>query len=127
MAYPTGSGSERIRTGAIHPQVADATAFKWDGTNPTVGDETYAVPTNHIITVLTISICEMSNATRTFQLLVSSGGVNINILYNTSVGTNQTYIWNNKMILHPADKLIIQGEASSSFTIQYTYIDQNWE
>ena len=69
MAYPTGSGSERIRTGAIHNQINADTSFKFDGTNPATGTQTYAVPANHIITILTIVFSDQSNSNKLFQLI----------------------------------------------------------
>ena len=57
MAYPIGSGSEILRRGAILAQAGgNTTALKWDGTSPTMGTDTYTVPTNHIITLLTIVV-----------------------------------------------------------------------
>ena len=54
MAYPSGSGTEVIRILNINSQSSDATSFRFDGTDPTVGTESYAVPTNVIITILNI-------------------------------------------------------------------------
>ena len=51
MAYPTGSGSEILRRGIISPQSNSATAFRFDGTSPTVGTASYTVPALHIITM----------------------------------------------------------------------------
>ena len=127
MTYPTGSGSEILRRGAIHNQVNADTSFKFDGTSPTTGTATYVVPTNHIITILNITFQDQSNSTKTFQLLVTSGGVNTNLLYNVSLAAYQTYVWNERIVLHPTDKLLLGGSASANFDVYYTYVDQNWE
>ena len=128
MAYPSGSGSEILRRGAIHNQVAVATSFKFDGTSPTTGTSSYVVPTNHIITMLNISICDMSNTSKTFRLYGIFGGSNVTITFvqNVPVAAYETYVWNEKLVLHPTDRLVFNGVTSSSFNLYYTYIDQDW-
>ena len=127
MAYPTGSGSEILRRGAIHNQVAVNTSFKFDGTSPTTGTSSYVVPTNHIITILNISFQDQSNSSKVFQLFVTLGGVVANLLFNVSLGPLQTYVWNDRIVLHPTDKLIVNSAASANIDVYYTYVDQNWE
>ena len=128
MAYPTGSGSEIIRRGAIHNQVAADTNFRFDGTSPTTGTSSYVVPTNHIITMLNISICDMSNTSKTFRLYGLFGGSNVGIIFlqNVPVAAYETYVWNERLVLHPTDRLVFNGVTSSSFNLYYTYIDQDW-
>ena len=124
MAYPSGSGSEILRRGAIHAQAGgNTTAFTWDGTSPTMGTDTYTVPTNHIITVLTIVITDQTNTTKWFNLWVND----ISFLKQQGVAPDSTYIWNDRFVLHPADKLYIDGQTSANFDVFYTYLDQNWE
>ena len=127
MAYPSGSGSERLQRGTIHNQTVSAdTSFRFDGGIAATGTSTYAVPANHIITVLKIIITEVSNAARTFQLIVIAGGVNMNLVYQQSVLAKDTFIWNEKIVLHPTDKLLLGSSASSNFDVHYTYVDQDW-
>ena len=124
MAYPSGSGSEILRRGAIHAQAGgNTTAFTWDGTSPTMGTDTYTVPTNHIITVLTIVITDQTNTAKYFNLWAND----ISFLKQQSVPADSTYIWNDRFVLHPADKLYIDGESGANFDVFYTYLDQNWE
>ena len=124
MAYPSGSGSEILRRGAIHAQAGgNTTAFTWDGTSPTMGTDTYTVPTNHIITVLTIVITDQTNTTKWFNLWAND----ISFLKQQNVSPDSTYIWNDRFVLHPADKLYIDGQTSANFDVFYTYLDQNWE
>jgi len=124
VAYPSGSGSEILRRGAIHAQAGgNTTAFTWDGTSPTMGTDTYTVPTNHIITVLTIVITDQTNTAKYFNLWAND----ISFLKQQSVPADSTYIWNDRFVLHPADKLYIDGESGANFDVFYTYLDQNWE
>ena len=76
MAYPTGSGSERLMRGGINAQSDTETAFKFDGTSPSTGTASYTVPTLHIITVLSIIVCEQGNAAETFNLYAGDGSSN---------------------------------------------------
>ena len=126
MAYPSGSGSERLQRGTIHNMVNADTAFRFDGGLTATGTSSYTVPANHIITVLKIIIAEVSNAARTFQLIVIAGGVNMNLVYQQSVSAKGTFIWNEKLVLHPTDKLLLGGSASANFDVHYTYVDQDW-
>jgi len=128
VAYPTGSGSEILRRGGIHNQANDITAFRWNGTHPTTGDETYAVPANHIITLLNFSVCEMADQNgKTFQLwIMVAGSTGINIVQDVAVNAKQTYVWDDRIVLHPGDILKIEATASSNFDIVYSYIDQDW-
>ena len=126
MAYPTGSGSERLQRGTIHNMVNTDTAFRFDGGLTATGTNTYAVPANHIITVLKIIICDMSNAPKIFQLIVIAGGVNMNLLYRQTVSAKGTFVWNEKIVLHPTDKLMLGGDSGANFDVTYTYVDQDW-
>ena len=127
MAYPTGSGSEILRRGIISPQSNSATAFRFDGTSPTVGTASYPVPALHIITMLSIILCEKSNATRTFTLYAHDGTTQANIIEAQSVGAYETFVFSDKFVLIGGDNLKINCSASSNFQINYMYIDQNWE
>ena len=126
MAYPTGSGSERLQRGTIHNMVNTDTAFRFDGGLTATGTNTYAVPANNIITVLKIIICDMSNAPKIFQLIVIAGGVNMNLLYRQTVSAKGTFVWNEKIVLHPTDKLMLGGDSGANFDVTYTYVDQDW-
>ena len=88
-----------------------------------MGTDTYTVPTNHIITVLTIVITDQTNTTKWFNLWAND----ISFLKQQNVSPDSTYIWNDRFVLHPADKLYIDGQTSANFDVFYTYLDQNWE
>ena len=127
MAYPTGSGTELIRRGMIDGLTNASSAFTFDGTHPTKGTDTATVATDHIITILSIIICEMSNTTgKEFTLTAYNGSADIILVKDAQVQPKQTYVWNDRIVLHPTHKLSIIGNASSEFDIHYTYIDQNY-
>ena len=126
MSYPTGSGSEILRRGVISPQTNVATAFRFDGTSPTVGTASYTVPALHIITMLNIILCEKSKALRNFTLYSHDGTTQANILEVQNVDAYQTFVFSDKFVLIGGDNLKINASASSNFQINYMYIDQDW-
>ena len=131
MAYPTGSGSERIHRGAIHNQVNTATAFRFDGGISATGTSSgsgYSVATNHIITIMSILFAEQSNASRTFDLYceVTTPSTGMNFLQQQPLAAYETFVWNEKIVLHPGDALKVIASASSNMDVWYTYIDQDW-
>ena len=127
MAYPTGSGSEILRRSAIHNQVDDATSFRFDGTGPTTGTETYAVPANHIITILNVTFSSQDTNINNFTFWVNLSGTEIKLLQNQTLPAFRTYAWKDKIVLHPTDKLIVNSIAGANMDVFYSYIDQNWE
>ena len=127
MAYPTGSGSEILRRGAIHNQVATTTSFRFDGTSPTTGTSSYAVPANHIITILNVTFSSQDTNINNFNFWVDIGGTEFKLLQNQTLPAFRTYAWKDKIVLHPTDKLIVNSIAGANMDVFYSYIDQNWE
>ena len=125
MSIPSGSGSEILYRGSISAQSTDATAFRWDKTNPTVGTETYVVPANHIITVISITICEVAAAAGEY-LTVNDGASDIHLLNAQSISASSTFVWNDKIVLVGGDKLIIDTTTAANLDVLYTFIDQDW-
>ena len=126
MAYPTGTGTEVLYRGTIHNQSTAETAFRWDKTIPTTGTSSYTVPALHIITVLSISICEVDGAAEIFDLLYNDAANNIYLLQNQALAANETFLWNDKFCLIGGDKLTIYTASSANVDILYTFIDQDW-
>ena len=127
MGYPTGSGSERLMRGTIHAQGSTESAFKFDGTHPATGTNSYAVPTNHIITLLNFQVCEMSGSHTTITALIAAGGENITLLTDQTLPADSTFVWNERIVLHPADKVrIVRASGGTNFDVYYSYIDQDW-
>ena len=122
---PSGGGTEVLRRGTIQAQNDTATSFKFDGTHPTKGTSTYAVPTYHVITMLSISVCCTTAQTdQNFNLWLSSPEVYI--LKDVLVVTNQTFVYNEKFVLTSGDILKFNCEGASDFDVYYSYIDQDF-
>jgi len=125
MAIPSGGGTGVLRRGTVHSQNDTATSFKFDGTHPTTGTSSYAVPTDHIITMLSITICCTTAVTdQNVTLWLSSP--EIFILRDVLITTNQTYVYNDRLVLTSGDILKINAEGSSAMDVYYSYIDQDW-
>ena len=126
MAYPSGTGTEFVYGGTMHAQSNDPTSFRWDTTLPTVGTETDAVPSLHVITVLTITFCEMGNAAETLTLYQNDGANWIYVFYAYTMAAYDTLTWNERFCLVPADKLIINCGGTTNIDVTYSFIDQDW-
>ena len=132
MAYPTGSGSERLMRGSIHAQGAAETAFKFDGTHPATGTNSgtgYTVATNHIITLLNFQVCEMSGSHTNFRIILKCqpSGTDMQLLDQQILPADSTFVWNEKIVLHPTDSVKInQTGGGTNFDVYYSYIDQDW-
>ena len=128
MAYPCGSGSERLMRVAMLSLSIAATAFKFDGTSPTVGTASYTVPTNHIITILSITWTELGVGTTNFVLYSDISSVEYKFLQSHYINEQDTYVWDDKIVLHPGDSLktYCPAQGSASMDVYYSYIDQDW-
>ena len=126
MAIPSGSGTEVLKRTTIHAQSTDPTAFRWDGSAPTVGDETYTVPLHHIITVLSIIFQEQADADETISLYMNDGSSTIQILQYQPIPAYGTFVWNDKFVLTAGDKLIFHLQSAGNVDALLSYIDQDW-
>ena len=126
MAIPSGSGTEVLKRTLIHAQSTDPTAFRWDGTAPTVGDETYTVPTNHIITVLSIIFNEQADAAETLSLYMNDGTNTHQILQYEPIPAYGTFVWDDKFVLTGGDKLIFHLQSAGNVDAILSYIDQDF-
>ena len=126
MAIPSGSGTEVLKRTTINNQSTDATAFRWDGTMATVGTETYTVPANHIITVLSIIMCEQTNTAESVHMYMYDGANNHQLLEGQALSAYSTFIWNDRFVLTGGDKLIVDLADAGSVDFVLSYIDQDW-
>ena len=126
MAIPSGSGTEVLKRTTIHAQSSTATSFRWDGTMATTGTSTYTVPSNHIITVLSIVFNEQGNAAEIIDLIVHDGTNNIYLLQYQTLPAYGTFVWNDRIVLTGGDKLIIKTDSAGNVDSICSYIDQDF-
>jgi hypothetical protein len=122
MAIPaSGDGQEVLRRGVITTQTSSNwTSFVFTGGSPTTGTNSYTVPANHIITMLSIIWCETNGTAATFHLNTGSGY----ILYSQDLAANGTFIWTERYVV-PAGGLL-QTLGGTDIDVWYSYLDQDW-
>ena len=135
MAIPTGSGTEVLKNTSILGFSGSGNgpwSVRWDGVTLDAENSTFAVPTNHIITVLNFSFCNTHETnTYPFSLIVRTQGSATDkfILHTVSVGSLETFVWNEKIVLNSGDKLLFDdptADGGDDADIMISYIDQDW-
>tara|TARA_B100000287_G_scaffold332661_1_gene317720 strand:- start:151 stop:549 length:399 start_codon:yes stop_codon:yes gene_type:complete len=131
MAIPSGGGTEVLRRGSIMTLTNSDQYFTFDGGHGGSTTATTDVPDHHIITIISILVCNVHDTNAgTFTLLWDKNdGTNGVILNKTSVPAAGTFVWNDKFILHPGDQLYCHQNAatnSADIDVWYSYIDQDW-
>ena len=129
MAYPTGSGSERLMRGTVQALTNTTTALLFNGSNgTTVNQETNEVPANHIITMVSMVFCNVHSSTAELKMYIECASPTdaIHLLSKQAIGVDSTFVWNDKFVLQGGDHLIVHLNASGNTDVQYSYIDQDW-
>ena len=130
MAIPSGSGSEVLNRHTVYAVGSyPATQIDWaqsDG-QTTVGNTsgTVSVPTDTIITILTVSACNTDTGNRNLDMYVTSTLGNIYLFHTQVVAPKQTFVWNDKFVLYPTDKLVVD-QSDENILWHITYIKQDW-
>jgi len=115
MAIPSGSGSETLKRGVFTE--TDTTEIKiLDGVNL------------HLYTVLSIVITETVGAAEQFSLWLdaSAAGTNYEIVSYQNLGANETFIFNDRLVLMNTDELLFKSFGTCNIDIVISYIDQDW-
>ena len=115
MAIPSGSGTEVLKRGTF--TVTDTTDTKiLDGV------------ANHIYTILSMTVCETAGAAETFDLYIDDdgGGTDYEILSDQALGANETFIYNDKLVLSGTDHLCMITASASNIDVTISFIDQDW-
>ena len=129
MAYPTGSGSERLQRGTVNGLNNNTTALLFNGANnTTVNQETNTVPANHIITLLTVSFTEIEGNNELLRMHVecSSPTDAIHLMRDQPIGAGATFVYNERVVLIGGDKLVLQMASDGIVDVHYSYLDQDW-
>ena len=122
MAIPSGSGTEVLKVAYMH-----------NLTNTVVTLITGVA--NHIYTVLSVSYCELgADATNGIELYIDagvndvagSGSQDIYILNEVNVGSRETFVFNDKIVLSGTDALKTRISTSANVDVVCSYIDQDF-
>jgi hypothetical protein len=114
MTIPTGGDTEVLKRAVF------------DGLSNTT-QTVITVGTNKIVTVLNIIINNQQTAICTLDIQLSPAGSGTHkYFYSTSgIGSLDTFIWNDRLVLHPADVLKVMS-SSTNFDVCLNYIEQDW-
>ena len=115
MAIPSGSGSEVLKVANI-AGVTNSENVLLNGV------------AKHIYSILSISVCETAGAAETFDLYIDDdgGGTDYEILSDQALGANETFIWNDRLVISGTDHLCMATASSANIDVVITYIDQDW-
>ena len=87
---------------------------------------------NHIMTILSVVVCSVGSPADTqFDMYIDYdlGGTSLNLIRNTAIGTNETFIFSDKIILTGTDRLTFQAYSTTGTAqcdIWCSYIDQQF-
>ena len=115
MAIPSGSGTEVLKRATKH-----ANNDNWEAIITGVA--------NHIYTILSITACEMGGNAEIINIRVdvSAAGSNQIFIVNTqALGSQETFVFSDKLVLTGTDKLEIYNSAGD-VDWSVSYIDQDW-
>ena len=125
MAIPSGSGSEIVYRTCINALSDTETTFRWDRTMATTGTSTYTVPTNFLITVLSVVITNIESTARTFDLKWTDGSLTVNLVRTKDLPSLSTFVFNDKLVLVGGDKLAIALGSTGNVDCLCSYIVQD--
>jgi hypothetical protein len=80
----------------------------------------------HTYTILSIVITETGGADETVDLYIDDdgGGTDYEILSDQAVGANETFVFNDRIVLEDTDHLCASTASSANVDITVTYLDQ---
>jgi len=126
MGIPSGSGSEVLLRGLIDAQSTTETSLLFTGAKTATGASGNSVPTDHIITMLTVSFCNTTANNLNIYMTITGESINCNIISAQPVAGYSTFVWNDKFVLKAGDDLKVTGVGSGTVDVVYSFIDQNW-
>ena len=115
MAIPTGSGTEVSKV-AHYAGVTNSEQVILNGV------------ANHIYSILSIIVCETGGAAETFDLYIDDdgGGTDYELLSDQAIGANETFIFNEKLIVSGTDHICVQAASSANLDVTICYIDSDF-
>ena len=80
----------------------------------------------HTYTILSIIITEAAGAAETVDIYVDddAGGTDYEILSDQAVGANETFVFNDRLVIEDTDHLCASTASSANVDITVTYLDQ---
>ena len=84
-------------------------------------------PSGHTLAILSVLICETAGAAETFDMYIddNGGGTDTEVLSDQAIGANETFVYNDRLILSGTDKLCIATASAADCDVVVSYIDQD--
>jgi len=126
MAIPSAGGSEILQRGWC-PAVSSTDVYALFTGVISTTTTSNAVPAHNIISMLSMTFAERGGANELLNMRVLFGGSSTNYLVSTqSIPAWGTFIWNEPLVLHATDKMIINLDSAGNVDAQFHYIKQDW-
>ena len=80
----------------------------------------------HTYAIISIHVCETAGAAETFDLYIDDGGggTDYEILSDQAIGANETFIFNDRLVLVDEDHLCAATASSANVDVVVSYLDQ---
>ena len=80
----------------------------------------------HTYTILSIVMTETAGAAETVDLYIDDGGggTDYEILSDQAIGANETFVFNDRLVLEDEDHLCAMTASSANIDIVVSYLDQ---
>ena len=80
----------------------------------------------HTYVILSIIVTETAGAAETFDLFIDDdgGGTDYEVLSDQALGANETFVFNDRLIIEDTDHLCAQTANSANVDITVNYLDQ---
>tara|TARA_R100000808_G_scaffold6375_2_gene18996 strand:- start:2672 stop:3058 length:387 start_codon:yes stop_codon:yes gene_type:complete len=110
---PSGSGSERLRRVTVH-QLNNG----WQ-------NNVISGTAGHLYTILSITFTDQQGADGNCAIRMNNGSTDIYLLHSQSVGSLDTFVWNDRFVLEEDDDLDVYNSCTNGDWF-ISYIDQDW-
>ena len=126
MAIPSAGGSEILQRG-WWPAVSSTDVYALFTGVISTTTTSNAVPAHNIISMLSMTFAERGGANELMNVRVQFGGGSTNyVISKQSIPAWGTFIWNEPLVLHATDKMIINLDSAGNVDAQFHYIKQDW-
>jgi len=113
LNIPSGSGSERLRRVTVN-----ALNNGWQ-------NNVISGTAGHLYTILTITFCDLQNASGTIGIRVNDGANDISLLANQPHGAYGTFVFSDRFVLEEDDDLDVYNSVTAG-DWYISFIDQDW-
>ena len=80
----------------------------------------------HTYTILSVLMCETAGAAETMNMFIDDGGTGTDyeILSDQAIGSNETFVFNDKFVIEGTDHLVCETASSAAVDVVVSYLDQ---